>query len=193
MVLARPPQDGRVQSDLRERLLESFRWVDPGPQSTHLVSDGSGWWRAPDVLAAIGPALADLFRAGQPTVVLSPETTGLLLGPLVAVALHVGFVPAVKEGDRTIAEPMSWARTAPDYRGRALALGVRQRHLHPGDRVLVVDDWVATGAQVRALYEVVRARGALAVGAASIVAACPPETTAELGLRCLLTPDDLGR
>ena len=176
---------------MRKRLLELFRWVDPGPHSTHLVSDGSGWWRAPDVLAAVGPALADLFRAERPTVVLAPETTGLLLGPLVAVALQAGFVPAVKEGDRAVAEAMSWARTAPDYRGRTLALGVRRRHLHPDDRVLVVDDWVATGAQVRTLYELVRVHGARAVGAASIVAACSPGTTAELDLRCLLTPDDL--
>ena len=181
-----------MAADLRKNLLELFRWVDPGAHSTHLVSDGSGWWRDPDVLAAIGPALAGLFRTERPTVVVAPEMTGLLLGPLVAVALHAGFVPAVKEGGRSIAEPMTWARTAPDYRGRTLALGVRQRHLHPGDRVLIVDDWVATGAQVRALYQVVRARGALAIGAASVVAACSPEVTAELRLRYLLTPDDLG-
>lgn len=187
-------QNGRVPSDLRKRLLELFRWVDPGPHSTHLVSDVSGWWHAPDVLAAIGPALADLFRAERPTVVVSPEVTGLLIGPLVAVALGTGYVPAYKdEGDRRLAGATTWAATPPDYRGRTLRLGVRDRHLGPGDRVLVVDDWVATGAQLRALYDVVRARGAVTVGAAAIVAACPPNVTAALGLRTLLTPDDLDR
>lgn len=41
---------------LSRRLVELFEWIDPGPGSTHLVSDISGWWRDPDVLAQVGPA-----------------------------------------------------------------------------------------------------------------------------------------
>jgi adenine phosphoribosyltransferase len=186
------PEDVRVHPGLRQRLTELFRWVDPGPHSTHLVSDVSGWWREPATLAAVGPALAALFLRDRPTVVVAPEVTGLLLGPLVAVALDAGFVPAVKEGgDRLIAEPTTWARTSPDYRGRTLGLGVRDRHLRTGDRVLVVDDWVSTGAQLRALYEIIAARGAEAIGAAAIVADCPPGVARELRLRSLLTGADL--
>ena len=81
---------------------------------------------------------------------------------------------------------MTWAPTPPDYRGRQLRLGVRSRHLAPGDRVLVVDDWVATGAQVRALYDVARALGATPVGCAAIVADCPRPVAAELSIRSLL-------
>lgn len=186
-----------MHDELRARLIDTFRWVDPGPQSTHLVSDVSGWWRDPLVLAGLGPALASLYTAQRPTVVIAPEVTGLLLGPLVATALGVGFLPAYKHagetdgGGRRIAEPMTWARTGADYRGRSLALGVRDRHLHPGDRVLLVDDWVATGAQLRALHHVVAARGAVVVGTAAIVADCPPALSAELGLRSLLRGADL--
>jgi adenine phosphoribosyltransferase len=68
---------------------------------------------------------------------------------------------------------------------------VRSRHLEPGDRVLVVDDWVATGAQLHALYAVAGTRGAYPVGSAAIVAACPPGVAAEYGLRALLTSADL--
>ncbi|MDG4834579.1 phosphoribosyltransferase family protein [Solwaraspora sp. WMMD1047] len=172
---------------LTERLIATFRWIDPGPQAGHLVSDVSGWWRDATILAGVGAALADPFRAERPTVVVAPEVTGLLLGPLVAVALGVGFLPAYKGGsDRAIPEPTTWARTGPDHRGRALTLGVRDRHLGKGDRVLVVDDWVSTGAQARALREVIRARGARPVGTAAVVADCPPEVARELGLRALL-------
>lgn len=180
-----------VDPDLSKRLTELFRWVDPGPESSHLVSDVSGWWREPSVLAAIGPALAALFPDEQPTVVVAPALAGVLLGPLVATALGAGFVPAVKDDGRRIAEPTTWARTPPDYRGRTLRLGVRDRHLAPGDRVLVVDDWVATGAQVAALYELVAARGAEAVGVAAVVADCPPEVALRLRVRSLLTGTDL--
>jgi adenine phosphoribosyltransferase len=181
-----------MNAQLRRRLIERFRWVDPGPESSHLVSDVSGWWRDPVALAGLGPALAELYADGRPTVVTAPETTGLLLGPLVATALGVGFVPAVREGaGRRIAEPTTWVRTPPDHRGRILRLGVRDRHLGPGDRVLVVDDWVASGAHVRALYDLIAARGAEAVGATAVVADCAPHLAAALRLRSLLTGDDL--
>jgi adenine phosphoribosyltransferase len=177
---------------LRERLAVAFRWVDPGPHSDHLVSDMSGWWRDPSLLADVGPALADLFRAERPTVVVAPEAGGLVVGPLVAVALGAGFLPAVKDGgDRRLPDALTWAQTPPDYRGRQLRLGVRSRHLGPGDRVLVVDDWVATGAQVRALYEVIAACGAEAVGCAAVVSACAPSAVDTLRLRFLLAADGL--
>jgi adenine phosphoribosyltransferase len=181
-----------VAVTLSEQLAAAFRWIDPGPDSDHLVSDLSGWWRDPALLASVGDALADLYRAERPTVVVAPESGGLVVGPLVAVALGAGFAAAVKEGaDRRLADPVTWADTPPDYRGRRLRLGVRSRHLGPGDRVLVVDDWVATGAQVRALYDVATARRAEVVGCAAIVAACSPSQAGSLRLRSLLTADDL--
>lgn len=173
-------------------MVHAFRWIDPGPESTHLVSDMSGWWRDPEIISELGPALAGLYRSSRPTVVVSPEVTGYLLGPLAATALGVGFVAGHKEGaDRQIAEPMTWARAPLDYRGRSLSLGVRSRLIGPADRVLVVDDWVTTGAQVRALYEVARTLGAVAVGCAAVVADCDGGVAADLGIRSLLTSDDL--
>ncbi|GAA4568032.1 phosphoribosyltransferase family protein [Micromonospora coerulea] len=172
---------------LNDRLVELFRWVDPGPASDHLVSDVSGWWRDPEVLAGLGPALVAPFRTTRPTVVLAPAVTGLLLGPLAATALGVGFVPAYKVADgRLLAGAVTWADSPPDFRGRRVTLGVRDRHLSPGDRVLLVDDWVATGAQLRALREICAARRAEVVGASAVVADCPPEVAAELGVRALL-------
>ncbi|MFD2764014.1 phosphoribosyltransferase family protein [Micromonospora eburnea] len=179
---------------LSRRLVELFRWVDPGPDSSHLVSDASGWWRDPEVLAGIGPALAGLFPAARPTVVVAPEVTGLLLGPLVAVAAGAGFLPAYKEGgQRRRVGPMRWTETTPDYRGRRLRLGVDGHRLGPGDRVLLVDDWVATGAQLDALVRLVQASGAELVGTAALVATCPPYVAERLRLRALLTGDDLER
>ncbi|BCJ65393.1 phosphoribosyltransferase family protein [Polymorphospora rubra] len=176
-----------MHADLRKRLVTGFRWLDPGPHSTHLVSDMSGWWHDPEILAGIGPALAALFPTDRPTVVVSPEATGYLVGPLVATAVGAGFVPAVKQAaGRQVAEPVTWAHTPPDYRDRTLRLGVRDRHLGPADRMLVVDDWVATGAQVRAIYEIAARRGATIVGTAAIVADCPGEIARDLGLRTLL-------
>ncbi|MEV6342135.1 phosphoribosyltransferase [Actinoplanes sp. NPDC051851] len=178
-----------MNDDLRDRLRAEFRWTDPGPPSEYLVSDRSGWWRDPRILDGVGPALADFFRAERPTVVISPEVTGFLLGPLVARALGVGFVEAYRAGARRpIAEPMIWAEVPADHRGDVQHLGVRSRLLTPSDRVLIVDDWASTGAQARGLRSLV---GDRYVGTAVIVDECPPAVTAELRIRGLLTGDDL--
>jgi adenine phosphoribosyltransferase len=181
-----------VDLDLRDRLKRGFRWTDPGPQSAHLVSDRSGWWRDPVLLTALGPALADLFGTEATTVVVAPEVTGFLLGPLVARALGVGFVEAVRaDRPRPIAEPITWADVPADHRGEPQRIGVRSRHLSGADRVLVVDDWVATGAQARALHQVVAALGGTPVGTAAIVAECTDDVATELRVRALLTGADL--
>lgn len=177
---------------LRDHLRNGFRWTDPGPHSDVLVSDRSGWWRDPVLLRRLGPALAGMFADAAPGVVVSPEVTGFLLGPLVACELQVGFVEAYRAGARRpLAEAMTWADVPVDHRGEAQRIGVRDRLLTKGDRVLVVDDWVATGAQARALCTVVRALGAEPVGVACIVATCPAPVAAELTVRSLLTDADL--
>ena len=154
-----------------------------------MVSDRSGWWRDPVILTGLGDALAALFRAERPTVVVSPEVTGFLVGPLVARALGVGFVEAYRAGARReIAEPMIWADVPADHRGERRRLGIRRALLTPADRVLVVDDWAATGAQARALRGLF---GAGYAGTAVIVDECPPAVSAELTIRGLLTGADL--
>ncbi|MEH0938447.1 phosphoribosyltransferase [Micromonospora psammae] len=181
-----------MPGELCERLVELFRWVDPGPGSSHLVSDVSGWWRDPETLAALGPALVAPFRDARPTVVVSPAVTGLILGPLAATTLGVGFVPAHKPSDgRLPVGPLTWARSAPDFRGRQVDLAVVDRRLEPGDRVLVVDDWVATGAQLGAIREICAARGASFLGVAAIVVDCPPDVARDLGVHGLLDADRL--
>jgi len=181
-----------VASDLRDRLRAGFRWTDPGTGTDLLVSDRSGWWRDPGILDGLGPGLAGLFAEAEPTVVISPEVTGFLVGPLVARALGIGFVEAYRAGARRpIAEPMTWAEVPADHRGDEQWLGVRSRLIDPNDRVLVVDDWAATGAQARGLYQLVELLGAATVGTAVIVDECPPAISAELRIRGLLTGVDL--
>ncbi|MET8152868.1 phosphoribosyltransferase family protein [Actinoplanes sp. NPDC049668] len=181
-----------MASELRGRLRAGFRWTDPGADTDLLVSDRSGWWRDPLVLDELGPGLAELFSDAEPTVVVSPEVTGFLVGPLVARALGVGFVEAYRAGARRpIAEPMAWAAVPADHRGDQQHLGLRSRLIGLDDRVLVVDDWAATGAQARGLYTLVESLGAKAVGAAVIVDECDPAVSAELRIRGLLTGADL--
>ena len=144
------------------------------------------------VIRDIGRALGELFVEISPTVVVAPEVTGFLLGPLVARALGVGFVEAYREGARRpIAEPMTWAEVPADHRGDRQRLGLRTHLIGPADRVLIVDDWAATGAQARALHTLISSLAAIPVGTAVIVNESAPTVTTELTIRGLLTGADL--
>jgi adenine phosphoribosyltransferase len=181
-----------VDPVLRDRLRAAFRWIPLPPPATHLVSDRSGWWRDPVLVARLGPALAALHPDADPTIVVAPEVTGFVLGPLVAHALGTGFVGAYRaDRHRAVAEPTTWGTAVDDHRGEHPRLGVADRHVQRGDRVLVVDDWIATGAQVRAVHAALAARGARPVGVAVIVDECDPRTRADLAVRGLLTGADL--
>jgi adenine phosphoribosyltransferase len=82
---------------------------------------------------------------------------------------------------------MTWADVPADHRGDRQRLGIRSHLLKAGDRVLVVDDWAATGAQSRALSTLVTALRATPVGTAVIV----DETGGEPSVRGLLSGADL--
>jgi adenine phosphoribosyltransferase len=185
-----PSQAGSVEP-LRRRLIATFRWIDPGSWCDHLLTDRSGWWRDPVVLEQVGPALAGLFDA-RPTVVVAPATSGFLLGPLVARALGVGFVEAYRDlTPAELADDLITRVTPPGHDDRPTTLGVRARLLGPAARVLVVDDWVETGAQLGALAEIVAASGASYVGAAVIVDGATADVRARLGVRGLLREAEL--
>jgi adenine phosphoribosyltransferase len=177
---------------MKQKLIDVFRWIDPGRRSDQLVSDLSGWWRDPELLHWIARALAEPFVDRGVTVVLSPESRGFIVGPLVASALGAGFVEAlknVKGGD--LADQVFSRNTPPDYRDRNLTLSVRARRLTTRDRVLVVDDWAETGGQISALARIIADVGAVQVGTAVVVDAMSSGTRHRLRARSILRIEEL--
>lgn len=188
-----PAQAQAAPDELRDRLIATFRWIDPGDWSDHYLTDRSGWWRDPLVLDQVGQALAGLFAdVARPTVVVAPATSGFLLGPLVARALGVGFVEAYRDlTGPELADDLVTRVSGPGHDGRPTTLGVRTRHLDPVDRVLLVDDWAETGAQLGALVDIVAATGARYLGAAVIVDGVPADVRDRLSVRGLLRDAEL--
>lgn len=118
-----------------------------------LLADGPGF-------AAVVAALADLGRddAGRPVVdkVVGMEARGFILAAPVAVALGVGFVPVRKAGK--LPHETHQVAYALEY-GEAV-LELHQDAFAPEERVLVIDDVLATGGTARATCELVRRCGA---------------------------------
>jgi len=177
---------------LAERLRTAFAWRSDRPDR-HSYADMTGWWRDPELLRELGPALADLHAARRPTIVVGIESRGSLLGPLAAAALGVGFVEVRKEpSPATNSDAWLSATTPPDYHDRHLVLGFARRLVRGGDRVLLVDDWIATGGQALGARTLVDRAGATWVGGAVIVDGLRnARLRRDLGVRSLLHSREL--
>jgi len=118
--------------------------------------------------AAVVEALAAAGRDASGTAVdkvVGMESRGFILGAPVALSLGVGFVPARKPG-KLPGETLS-VDYALEY-GEA-TLQIQADALAPGDRVLVVDDVLATGGTAAATCELVERAGAEIAGLAFLM------------------------
>jgi adenine phosphoribosyltransferase len=174
---------------MRKLLRDRFEWR--GKENEH--ADISGWWRDNDILTGIGAALAGLHPDERPNVVLSPEATGYLIGPLVALSVQqAGFVEMRREmSEEAVGDTVLLRSTPPDYQGRTVEWGVRKRRIGSGSRVLFVDDWVDTGATALAARRLTEDCGGQWVGAAVIVDSTSHDIRRTLNLRGLLSEREL--
>lgn len=117
----------------------------------------------------ITPLLADVeaFRAsiqlmverldGQPVeAVIGIESRGFMFGAALADKLGVGFVPVRKPGKL----PAATYRADYELEYGTDSVEIHQDALNPGDRVVVVDDLIATGGTAKATAELVARCGA---------------------------------
>lgn len=105
-------------------------------------------------------AMVEKIRPWQPEVIVGPEARGFLLGAPVAYALGIGFVPVRKPGKlpaKTISETY-----ALEYGFDTLE--VHADAINPGERVVVVDDLLATGGTMLATANLMKKIGADMLG-----------------------------
>ena len=125
---------------------------------TTLLKDGDGFRHAVDLMQAE-------FEQEQITRVVGVETRGFMFAAALAYNWGVGFVPVRKHGklpSDTIRESY-----ALEYGSDHLEIHVDA--LHKGDRVLVVDDLLATGGTAAATCRLVDELGATIVGLSFLV------------------------
>lgn len=166
---------------LQQRLREAFAAAGDDP---------AGWWREGGLLPELGPALLGLFDE-TPQVVAGIQSRGMLLGALVAQAADTGFVEIRKDLKGTTDSNVLIRRTPPDYKSRDLRLTLKRGLIEPGARVLLVDDWIETGAQAQAARSLIEDAGGIWIGAATIVDQLPAGTRRNLGVRGLIRAAEL--
>jgi adenine phosphoribosyltransferase len=125
---------------------------------TTLIGHGDG------LRAAIAQMAAPFANAGLDAVA-GIEARGFILGGAVAERLGTGFIPIRKKGK------LPWRAIGQDYQ---LEYGTDIIEMHEdaigrGERVLIVDDLIATGGTAEAAIKLVRRAGGVVAGAAFVI------------------------
>ncbi len=187
MTEGRPSRSVQVAREALERLIVDVPdFPEPGilfKDITPLLADHAGFTAVVDALAEAGrDATGDVVV----DKVIGMEARGFLLAAPVALALGTGFVPVRKAGK--LPRESYAVSYALEY-GQA-TLEMHQDAVRPGDRVLLVDDVLATGGTVRATAELVERAGGTPVGVAVLMELgfLPGRATiGDLPLSCLIT------
>lgn len=109
--------------------------------------------------------MLDFAKERNVDVVVGPESRGFIFGCPVAKDLEVGFVP-VRKPDKLPRETISYSYD--------LEYGQNELHMHrdgikPGQRVLIVDDLLATGGTIDATIKIVEDLGGIVVGCTFLI------------------------
>ena len=99
------------------------------------------------------------------TVVVGPEARGFIFGCPVATNLGIGFAPIRKPGKL----PRKTLEEQYDLEYGSNTLCIHADALKPGDKVIIVDDLLATGGTVKATINLCEKLGAEVVGIACLI------------------------
>ena len=138
------------------RLRAAIRDVPDFPKKGIMFKDITTLLQDADLFRVAGDLMTDLCRAHPADKVVAIESRGFILGGLLADRLGLGFVPVRKPGKlpaRTLK-----ATYALEYGTDSLE--IHADALRKGERILVVDDVIATGGTAKAVGELAEKLGA---------------------------------
>ena len=152
-------------TDVAAQLRGFIRDIPDFPKPGILFRDLTPLLADPVALPRAVSAIADPFRGDRVDCVLGTEARGFIFGTAVALELGAGFVPARKRGKL----PYETLTAAYELEYGTDQVEMHTDGLRPGQRVLLVDDLIATGGTARATAELARQSGADLVGCAFLI------------------------
>ncbi|MFJ9029892.1 adenine phosphoribosyltransferase [Streptomyces scopuliridis] len=154
-----------TDTSTRELLLSRIRDVADYPKPGVVFKDITPLLADPKAFTALTDALAELCAKHGATKIVGLEARGFILAAPVAVRAGVGFIPVRKAGKL----PGATLSQAYELEYGSAEIEVHAEDLDQDDRVLVIDDVLATGGTAEASLELVRRAGAEVVGVAVLM------------------------
>jgi adenine phosphoribosyltransferase len=150
-------------SDIEALITARVRDIPDYPRPGVLFKDITPLLGDADAFGAVVEAMAAAF--GPVDKVVGIEARGFILAAPVAYEIRAGFVPVRKQGKL----PSATFRKEYDLEYGSAVLEVHQDAFAPGERVLIVDDVLATGGTASATAELIQRTGADVVGIAVLM------------------------
>ena len=141
-------------------LAQHIRNVPDFPVEGIQFKDITTLLQAPEPFAASAQAMLDHYKGSEIDVVVGIESRGFIWGAILAYQMGVGFVPVRKSG-KLPAETIQ-AEYSLEYGTNALEM--HRDAIQPGQKVLVVDDLLATGGTAQATCQLVEQLGGEVAG-----------------------------
>ncbi|KAA0940855.1 adenine phosphoribosyltransferase [Streptomyces apricus] len=154
-----------ASADVTQLLLSRIRDVPDHPEPGVMFKDITPLLADPAAFSALTDALAEIAVRTGATKIVGLEARGFILGAPVAVRAGLGFVPVRKAGKL----PGATLSQVYDLEYGSAEIEVHAEDLAPGDRVLVVDDVLATGGTAEASLRLIRRAGAEVAGVAVLM------------------------
>lgn len=160
---ARTMQDTSIQQYLRNHIRTVPDWPTPGVQFrdiTPLLQE-----------AKVFRVLIDAFvhrymdPGMRPDIVAGLDARGFIMGAVVAYELNVGFVPIRKKGKL----PFTTVEETYELEYGSATVELHTDAVKPGNRVLLIDDLIATGGTMMAGRKLLERLGAIVMEGAAIV------------------------
>jgi len=119
----------------------------------------------PQAFAALVDDLVAPYATDSIDLVAGVDALGFILGTAIAIRLKLGFTPIRKAG-KLPSDTLS--AQALDYSGQRKGLELAKDAVAVGSRVLLVDEWVETGAQVSAAIALLESAGGIVAGICAV-------------------------
>jgi adenine phosphoribosyltransferase len=142
-----------------------IRSIPDFPKPGIMFRDVTPLFGNPEAFRQVVDTLAAAFVARKPSAIAAIESRGFVFGGALAYKLGLPFVPIRKAGKL----PHATHRAEYELEYGKGVLEVHVDAIRPGDRVLLIDDLVATGGTAAASVELIRRLGGEVVGAGFLI------------------------
>lgn len=110
-----------------------------------------------------------LFADTKPTKILTIEASGISIATMAGYVFGVPVVFAKKAMSRNISDNVYATEVFSFTKQASKTIIVSREYINPGERILIVDDFLAMGSAIEGLLEIIGRAGAECVGAAVVI------------------------
>ncbi len=139
--------------------------VEDWPKKGISFKDISPLLREPEAFRSCIDDLAKIAEEFKPDLIVGPESRGFIFGAALAYQMNIGFVMARKDGKL----PGVVYQVSYQLEYGTATICIPKNSFKPGQRVLLLDDLLATGGTFKAIKDLVEIAGGTPVGAIAVV------------------------